>query len=144
MAKSQQKAAQNRKKLDTEERRIKVAAYLVAGKTYREIAKALDVSKSTIGNDYQAIIKEWKEQYADKAADYVSMQMNRYNRLLGGVWDDAEAGELPAVDRALQIMDRINRILKLEVMVGETEDRPMHIKYIVAHPPTVTEDGDTE
>lgn len=64
--------------------------------------------------DYKAIIDEWKSVYAERADEYVQVQMRRLDVLLNGIWDGARKGENPAlIDRALAIIDRQNLLMKL-------------------------------
>jgi hypothetical protein len=96
-----------------EQRRKVVAANLLAGATYAEIANALKVSKGTIASDYKAILKEWREHYADKAEQWLSLQLRRLDMLLNSLWEDAQKGNMQKLDRALAIMDRQNALLGL-------------------------------
>jgi hypothetical protein len=96
-----------------EQRRKVVAANLLAGATYAEIANALKVSKGTVASDYKAIIKEWRDHYADKADKFLAMQLRRLDMLLNSLWEDAQKGNMQKLDRALAIMDRQNALLGL-------------------------------
>lgn len=100
-------------RLTIEQRRKMVAANLLAGATYSEIATALRVSKGTVASDYKAIIKEWKDHYADKADKFLAMQLRRLDMLLNSLWSDAQQGNMQKLDRALAIMDRQNALLGL-------------------------------
>lgn len=94
-------------------RRRAVAANLLAGATYAEIAHALNVSKATIASDYKAILAEWRAHYAADADDLVQLQLRRYDVLLNAIWSDARGGSAVAIDRTLAIMDRQNALLGL-------------------------------
>lgn len=109
----QQKAAENRKNLEISQRRTTVAANLLAGLNYREIANNLDVSLGTIAEDFKAILEEWREQYQDVIADWVSVQLRRYDALLNALWHDARNGDLDKMDRVLKIMERQEKLLGL-------------------------------
>lgn len=109
----QQKAAENRKNLEISQRRTTVAANLLAGLNYREIAANLDVSLGTVAEDFKAILEEWREQYQDVIADWVSVQLRRYDALLNALWHDARNGDLDKMDRVLKIMERQEKLLGL-------------------------------
>lgn len=95
------------KKAEIAQRRKVVAANLLAGATYAEIAGALGVSKATVASDYKALLAEWRALYAEKADEYVQLVMRRYDVLLNAIWNDAKSGnDLPRLDRALAIIDR--------------------------------------
>jgi len=93
------------------QRRRTVSANLLAGLTYAEISRALDISKATITSDKKAILAEWRAQYAQAADELVALQLRRLDVLLNAVWEKARNGEEKAIDRALQIIDRQNEIL---------------------------------
>lgn len=99
--------------LEIAHRRKLVAANLIAGATYAEIASTLNVSKATIAGDYRAILKEWKEHYAEKLDRYLYLQLRRYDVMLNTVWEKARSGDLAAMDRALTIMDRQNKLMQV-------------------------------
>ncbi|MCU0466592.1 MAG: trp operon repressor [Anaerolineae bacterium] len=108
-----QRHTNTRKAADIARRRKIVAANLLAGATYAEIAEVLSVSKATISGDYKAILSEWKQNYADLAEQYVNMQMKRLDVLLNAIWERARSGERDSLDRALAIMDRQNNLMQV-------------------------------
>ena len=93
------------------QRRRTVGANLLAGLTYAEISRALDISKATITSDKKAILAEWRAQYAQSVDQLVALQLRRLDVLLNAVWEKARNGEEKAIDRALAIIDRQNEIL---------------------------------
>lgn len=96
------------------ERRRLVAANLLAGATYAEIANALGVSKNTVHNDYKAILKEWREQYSEDLDAWVKLQLRRIDVMINAVWDKARAGDYNAIDRVLKMMNQQARLLGVE------------------------------
>lgn len=99
--------------MSIEQRRKIVAANLLAGFTYAEIGRALNVSKGTVASDYKAILKEWREHYAKKADQFLGLQLRRLDVLLNALWDEAKAGNPQKIDRVLAIMDRQSALLGL-------------------------------
>lgn len=94
-----------------EQRRKLVAANLLAGLTYREIAQALGVSAATISNDVKEIRKEWQDRYAEDINHHIATQLRRYDVLLNAVWNDAKSGlNYQAIDRALTVLDKMNQL----------------------------------
>ncbi len=113
MTLNDRRQAQAADRLSIEERRVFVAAQVRGGVSYRVIADKLGVSVGTIASDYKAILKEWRQQYAQKANDRIMLVLARLDKLLVGVWDKAAAGDLEAIDAALKIMDRQIRVMGL-------------------------------
>lgn len=103
------RASQN--ELEVIQRRRTVSANLLAGLTYAEISRALNISKATITSDKKAILEEWRQQYAQEADQLVALQLRRLDVLLNAIWERARQGDEKAVDRALAIIDRQNDIL---------------------------------
>ena len=100
--------------IQIESRRRLVAANLLAGASYRDIARQLNVSPATIAADYRAILNEWKEAYSEKLDKYIYIQLRRLDHLLNAVWEKAAKGETASIDRALSIMDRQTALLQLK------------------------------
>lgn len=95
------------KRLAMAQRRLKVAANILAGATFADVAQTLNVSKATVSKDYHAILDDWKALYADKADQYLQLIMRRLDVLLNAIWEDARQGDnMAKLDRALAIIDR--------------------------------------
>jgi hypothetical protein len=122
-------------RMSIEQRRKLVAANVLAGATYSEIATALKVSKGTVASDYKAIIKEWREHYADKADQFLALQLRRLDMLLNSLWTDAQQGNMQKLDRALAIMDRQNTLLGLNkgATFNTTNVTEMPIQVVEIH-----------
>lgn len=97
--------------MEITQRRRTVSANLLAGLTYTEIGRALNVSKATITSDKKAILAEWRAQYAQAADQLVTLQLRRLDVLLNAIWERARNGDERAIDKALAIIDRQNEIL---------------------------------
>jgi len=122
--------AQIQKEFEIENRRMVVAANLLAGHTYRSIAKSLGVSLGTVSSDVKAIMKEWRKHYRDTADNWVQVQSRRYDVLINRLWDNAKADNLPVVDRVLKTMEAQSKLLGLNQEPGSSEDNPMYVQRI--------------
>ena len=97
-----------------EERRKKVAANLLGGLTYRQMAGALDVSLGTIANDVKIILGRWEREQVQDVSEWVELESRRLERMLNAIWNDAIDGKSSAIDRALRIMERRAKLLGLD------------------------------
>lgn len=110
----------SKSQLEITQRRKIVAANILAGLTYQEIATALNVSKATVSRDYNAILDEWKQHYTATIDHYLYIQMQRLNILMNAVWERARNGDPQSIDRAVTIIDRQNKLLKLDTGIDIT------------------------
>jgi hypothetical protein len=111
----------HRRQNRVEARQRNVAALLLLHWTYEQIARYLSVSKATIAADVKVIRRQWREANAE---DYQTFVDEHY-----AVLAELEAVVLPealtlsdkgrvrlwAVDRAIQIRDRIEQLKGLNV-----------------------------
>lgn len=133
------------KTAEIEKRRQTVAANILAGATFEDIAASLGVSRATIASDWKAIKSEWKKHYADAADRHLYIQLRRLDVLLNAVWSDARgavdstdpAAKPPtwqqrnaAQERALAILNTINKLLGLDQLPGGTADKPLFITTV--------------
>ena len=102
------------KRLERERRRKVVAANILAGLTYREIAEALNVSLGTVAGDFRAILKAWQKHYEGDMDRWVKVQLRRLDVMLNALWSKAKDGDETAIDRVLKIMERQARLLGLD------------------------------
>lgn len=131
----------NTEKLKIEQRRRIVAANLLAGATYREIAAAQGVSKGTIARDVKFITKEWKKHYSTQFDSFRELQLQRLDVLFNAVWAKATQGEsLAHIDRALAIMDRMNQMSALANMDKNSGEGTM-ITIVEVRKPTLPNAG---
>lgn len=101
-----------------EERRKKVAANLLGGMTYRDMADALGCSLGTISNDVKIIIGRWQKQQVEHAEDYISVELRRLDVALNAIWNKVIDGDAQAIDRFLKIQERRARYLGLDKPIG--------------------------
>jgi hypothetical protein len=94
-----------------EKRRSIVAANLLAGLSFRDIAKGLGVSIGTVSNDTKIILKRLKDEQVETAKENALLDLRRIDTLIHGLWEDAKSGKLGAVDRVVRLMERRAEIL---------------------------------
>ena len=100
--------------MEREQRRRAVAAALLAGKRYREIAEELDVSLGTVSNDVSIIMGRWKREGTRDIDDYVELNMRRLEAALAGIWENVTLGRVGFIDRMLAIMKQMDKYHDLE------------------------------
>ncbi len=99
---------------ERELRRRQVAANLLAGLNYREMAEALDVSLGTVKNDVAAVIKRWQSEQVAATGDYLSLAERRLDRALNAIWDGVLSGDPKAIMAMLRIEERRAKLLGLD------------------------------
>ena len=97
-----------------EDRRKKVAANLLAGLSYRDIAEALNVSLGTVANDARIILGRWQREQIQDLDQYVLMELRRLDLATYAIWNDVQDGKLNAIDRMVRLMERRARLLGLD------------------------------
>jgi hypothetical protein len=103
------------KKLEVEQRRAIVAANILAGMSYREIARALQnsghtVTHETVRKDFQAILRQYNEEHQEVAARIVVIEDRRLNHALNAIWSKVENGDLGAINTMIRVMERRARM----------------------------------
>jgi len=109
----------------------------LSGLPHRQIAKKLGVALATAHGDIDLMLSELADSHSKEAAHLRSLQTRRYEKLLSKVWPVARLGDLPAVDRCVSLLGRIDKINGLddgrslavwiqqtEVRIGTGEDVP--------------------
>lgn len=102
---------------EVELRRKKVAANLLGGLNYRQMAEALGVSIGTISSDVKIILGRWQREQIKDAGDYVQMELVRLDRALNAIWDRVLEGDLKAIETMLKIEERRARLLGLDAPI---------------------------
>lgn len=95
-------------------RRKRVAANLLGGLTYRQMAEALEVSLGTIASDVRIIIGRWRADQVETTDDWAQIQIRRLDTMLNAMWDKALAGDEKAVRAVVEIIEKQNKILGTE------------------------------
>lgn len=95
-----------KKSLELEKRRTIVAANILAGLNYRDIAAALDVSIGTVANDVKMILKRMRAEQVETIEEAALVDLRRIDVLINGIWDKAKKGDLSAIDRMERLLRR--------------------------------------
>jgi len=99
---------------EVELRRKKVAANLVGGLNYREMAETFGVSISTISKDVGIILGRWQREQVGSTGEWVQVELRRLDKALNAIWNKVLEGDPLAIDRMLKIMERRARLLGLD------------------------------
>jgi len=94
------------RRLTAREREEMALTLRIEGKSYKEIARALEMSD---GGAYKAVmraIRRLNEKIDEDAATVKRMELERLDIMLAGIWPKVKAGRESAIDRALKIMER--------------------------------------
>jgi hypothetical protein len=83
-----------------------------SGESYSAIAAQLGYSDRSAAS--KAVHRGIGRTLQESADRLVTLESDRLDRLLHGVWDKAIAGDLAAVDRVLKIMERRAKLLGLD------------------------------
>lgn len=104
----------SKKRAEIEERRKKVAANLLGGLTYRDMAPTLAVSIGTIANDVKTILGRWEREQIKDVDGWVRLELTRLDRALNAIWNKVLDGDLKAIDAFLSISGRRAKLLGLD------------------------------
>ena len=85
--------------------------YRKMGVSYRDIAASMHISLSTA---HEYVSDALKEITREPAEQVLTLELDRYDQLLMGIFTQAAAGDTFAIDRALAIMARIERLHGVE------------------------------
>lgn len=102
------------KKAIIQERRAKVAALVLAGKTYREIKEIIGCSMGTISGDMKAMMKIWSEQQVQKLDDWREIELKRLDIALGAIWEAVKSGDLKANAAFIRLSERRSKLKGLD------------------------------
>ena len=83
-----------------------VLAALLNGATLSKIAEQEGLKPRTVE---KLVIKELRKRWIAPAQDYARLQIARLEGVAAKLKERAEKGNLPAIDRLLKIMDRLDR-----------------------------------
>jgi hypothetical protein len=103
-----------KKQLEIAERRKVVAANILAGATYRDIANALNVSVGTVAGDAGAILSEWRAERVDNTDARVVLDIRRLDLALNAIFDKVQSGDVRAIETMIRIQDRAAKYLGLD------------------------------
>jgi transposase len=98
---------------EREERRKKVAANLLAGLTFREMAEAIGCSVGTVHNDVKLLLKRWQDEQVTSVQERKLMEGRRIDRALNAIWGRVQQGDLGTIDRLVKLIQERARLYGL-------------------------------
>ncbi len=101
------------RELEIEKRRAIVAANVLAGFNYRDMASQLNVSLGTIANDVKIVARRYREEQISEYADIVQLEIRRIDTALNGIWDGVKAGDRDAVTLLVMLQNQRAKYLAL-------------------------------
>lgn len=118
--------------VEREARRRKVAALLMAGVSDQTtIAEQLGVSNATISRDIKVIEAEWQAAAVQDIAAAKGKDLQRTERLIQALWQDAIKGKWLATDRIIALMQHRAKLLGLEAPQKREDTHRIEIMSIV-------------
>lgn len=84
----------------------------IAGKSFEHIAEELGYR--SLSGAHKAVTTALKKTLQEPADELRTMEAERLDRMLEGLWDKARSGDTWSVDRVLNIMERRARLLGLD------------------------------
>ena len=113
-----------REEIEREERRKKVAANLLAGLNYREIAEALGVSVGTVSGDVALLVRRWQAEQVSDIGQWRALNVKRLDRAINAIWGEvATNGNLQAIDRLQKLIEQQGRLLGFDQTVHLEAER---------------------
>lgn len=112
-----------REEIEREERRKKVAANLVAGLNYREIAQALGVSIGTVSNDVALLVRRWRVEQISDVGQWQALNVKRLDRAINAIWGEVADGNLAAIDRLQKLIEQQGRLMGFDQSVHLEAER---------------------
>ncbi len=101
------------RELELEKRRGIVAANVLAGLNYRDMASQLNVSLGTIANDVKIVAKRYREEQISEYADIVQLELRRIDTALNAIWPDVKLGSKDAISMMLALQNQRAKYLAL-------------------------------
>lgn len=110
--------------LSDEERRAQVWEMRLKGYTHEAIARELEDRFSgllpkpwnarAVYDDCTFVLNSVQGEYKESASEMVQIEQQRFDAMLKGIWDKAEAGDVQAIDRVLDISNARRKMLGLD------------------------------
>jgi DNA-binding CsgD family transcriptional regulator len=96
------------------ERRVKVLELAKAGASFRQIARALNVSHETARKDLAAVMDALKQEQIAGAEELRAMELERLNMAMAGIAQRVRQGDLGAIDRWIKLCESRRKLLGLD------------------------------
>lgn len=102
----------SKKRIEATEKQRLAIELRKAGLGYEEIARRVGYSGPS--GAYNAIQSALKKVLKEPAEELRTLEASRLDEMLLGIWPDVKAGSLPAIDRAIKLMERRAKMLGLD------------------------------
>lgn len=106
-----------KKKLELEQRRKTVAANILAGLNYRDIADGIGVSLGTVARDARIMLERMRKDQVQTISEAALIDLRRLDVAINAIWDDVKAGKLLAIDRLERLLRRRAEMLGYDQQV---------------------------
>lgn len=104
----------SRKRLEVHANKLRALDLRKSGMTFQQIGVELGVSTAQAYNYVKGALKETLQESADELR---TLELERIDRLLLAVWQNATLGRVEAIDRAIKLMERRAKMLGLDAPV---------------------------
>ena len=94
------------------------------GASFAAIGKALGVSKSAAFKAVNSALQALRDEITEQAKLLQAQEAERLNQLQRGVWSDAIAGNVVAIQTVLKIMERRAKLLGLDQPIKVAQTNP--------------------
>lgn len=107
--------------------------YRLAGLSYRNIAKKMNINSTSAFNYVKAAIKIIQEKYTEKADALVSMELQKLNKMEVALYKLSIEGNTQSITALLKIQERRSRLLGLDAPIKQhtTIDTPEPIQFVL-------------
>lgn len=116
------------KRLNAAAKRVEALRLRTGGMKFEDIRDALGYR--SVSSAHEAVMKGLRDTLQEPADELRTMEAERLDRMLEGLWERAIKGNEWAVDRVLNIMARRARLLGLDV--SGSEDMTEHLGSFLA------------
>jgi hypothetical protein len=98
-------------------RELEIFDLRAQGKTYRQIADALNVDVNTVINGLKRVVKDVQDFRQELGKEYVATQLERLRMATEAIIGRVQEGDLDAIETMLKIETRVSRLLALDAPV---------------------------
>lgn len=113
------RAERAQRRAQREERNKQIFEYRKAGLTYRQIAEKVGISYTQVRN---VVLKAYESITRESAQQLVTLEKERLDTLLAGIWRPATEGDTNAISTALSIMRHLERLHGVDKLQTETDE----------------------
>ena len=95
-------------------KRQQALEYRASGMSYRAIGEAMGINQSNAYRMVKAEVQQIREKTSEQADELRTIELQRMDAMLAGLWSKATSGDGAAVDRVLRIMERRAKLIGLD------------------------------